>query len=287
MTQSLPRQVVTYEMVIHSTIFRNIGGSSIERGGAIYKSGNFPITLLFCSFISCRSLSSAGAVYISGDTAYLSELCYYNCSTVSVVNNYYGNAIEGYCNSYLNFSYAAFSGLSPDSASDSTFYFYGGFSLSTDLNCTDCSGYGGSSGLFYEQKTSYSCIKNTNIIRGSAACAYVFVSVTNTLLDRINIISQESVWALWWVQTSTVTVSNSCCYYCTFTKLYDPSSPLFTDSYIDINSAIQGLSNTIIPTFQIQINNKHQCNLIKITKPSKISHPFKCVTVLTVAYCLL
>jgi len=255
------RLVLTTFTVVQDCRFIDIWATSTQ-GGAIYKVGNFVTSVFDCVFVNCTAKSSGGGMYLSENICNLRSLCFTQCHTRDCVNNYYGNSIAGYCGGSLNFSSSLKCGVEYNAASDSTYYFYASKFFSSGTNCTQCSGYGGASGFFYHGTSVDSYIMYHTIIGGKSNVCQCLYYTNKVNFEYTNIVGVESTYSLWFCQSSTVSVSYCVMYSCIYPSFYAPSSPEFSNSYLDKSVSVPGVTVTLTASYDIPMIDCEESNVI-------------------------
>ena len=210
--------------------------------------GQYNLDLYICGFINCTAKNNGGAIFTTGGSLKAQKLCFYKSYIKQSTNNVFGNAI--YINSATSAEYfsANLCGMSPSTASDSTFYFYEFKTEISYSNCSFCSGNGGPLGIGMDRISSQCNIKYLSIIGGDAAHAMCFWSDPSVIIDQISIINGHCSWQLWWISSSNINVNYAYMFGVTYDTFYSGSTLTFSNSYGDISFSTTGLSKTSYTT---------------------------------------
>ena len=245
---------------IYNCLFQNLGGNVLN-GGAITKTTNTLLILTECNFFNCSSKSKGGAIYSSNGINEFSKNCFKFCVIFPAINNNFGNAFHLIGKTTFSYSTAIKCGPEITKASDSTFYFQTGETISNFINCTECSGNGGASGLFYNAINLLSTINYLNIIGGYSNVGMCFLNTPNIKIDYINIINQQSQSSLWYLSNGFVNISNAFMFNNIYSSFKNNNNFFFINSFTNNNIILTGIIQTSFLTFNI-IQNYDYCNFI-------------------------
>jgi len=246
------RILVSSHSKIWNCKFINLG-AQISQGGAIYMKGDYNLEVLACGFINCTVTTNGGAIFASGGNFNAKMVCFYKSYIKQSTNNVFGNAI--YINSITNAEYlgANLCGISFETASDSTLYFYSFKTEISNSNCSECSGNGGPSGVGLDKISNQCIIRFFCIYGGISSHAMCFWTMPSLSINNILFINAQFRYQMWWLSSSNIKVDNCYIYKVTYGTFLTGGVLSFTNSFCDIVFSTTGLLKTsfILP---VQVN---------------------------------